>query len=76
MEKKQKNQLHKWARFSQIGIEMAVIIGLFAFSGDWLDKKYTNLSPLFTVVLSLFGVFLSLYNVIKRVNAISKEDEE
>ncbi|GLB52870.1 hypothetical protein NBRC110019_19100 [Neptunitalea chrysea] len=57
-----------------MGIEMAVLIVLSAFLGDWLDKKYTDMSPFFTVALSLFGVFLALYNVFRKVNAMNKED--
>ncbi|WP_281754431.1 AtpZ/AtpI family protein [Neptunitalea chrysea] len=70
----QKNQHRKWIQFSQMGIEMAVLIVLSAFLGDWLDKKYTDMSPFFTVALSLFGVFLALYNVFRKVNAMNKED--
>ncbi|WP_041987706.1 AtpZ/AtpI family protein [Capnocytophaga canimorsus] len=52
---------------------MAIIITLCVFAGDWIDGKYPNLYPLFTVVLSLFGVFVALFSVIKQVKNISDE---
>ncbi|MFI2741736.1 AtpZ/AtpI family protein [Zhouia sp. PK063] len=71
-----KSPLNKWVRFTQMGLEMAIIITVMVFLGTWLDGKYPNLEPLFTVVLSLFGVFAALFNVIRKVNNLNKEEEE
>lgn len=57
-----------------MGLEMGIIITISVLAGDWLDKKFPSVSPLFTVVLSLFGVFVAIYNVIRKVNEITKEE--
>lgn len=61
---KQPNQLIK---FSNLGIQMAVIIGLSAWGGNKLDLYYKNETPVFTIVLSLLGIAAALYVVLKGV---------
>lgn len=67
-----KNQRNKWIALINIPIQMGVIIFLFAYLGMWLDKKYSNGSSVWTIVLSLFSVFLALYNVIRQVKNLNK----
>lgn len=55
---------------------MGIIIGGFAFLGNYLDGKYHNKTPWWTLGLSLFGVAAGLYIMIKEVIKISKEDEK
>ncbi|ATA67928.1 hypothetical protein CGC48_04335 [Capnocytophaga cynodegmi] len=64
-------QLNKWIKFSQAGLQMAITIAICVFLGDWLDRKFPNLYPLFTVVLSLLGVFVAIYSVIRQVMNMS-----
>ena len=66
----------KYVRFSGVGIQMGIIIGGFAFLGNYLDGKYQNKTPWWTLGLSLFGVAAGLYIMIKEVIKISKEDEK
>lgn len=73
--KKKLKQVNKWLKFSNLGIQMAACIAIGVFSGIWLDKKFPDLEPLFTVVLSLFGVFASLYLVYKQAIQMSKEED-
>lgn len=54
-------------KYSALGIQMAVIIGLAAWGGSHLDEKYQNKTPWFTIVLILVGIFGSLYLVIREV---------
>ncbi|MDP1801817.1 MAG: AtpZ/AtpI family protein [Bacteroidota bacterium] len=61
---KQPNQLIK---FSNLGIQMAVIIGLSAWGGNKLDLYYKNETPVFTIILSLLGIAAALYVVLKGV---------
>lgn len=65
----------KFARFSTVGIQMGIIIGGFAWLGSYLDDKYHNKTPGWTIGLSLFGVFAGLYLMIKEVIKMSKEDD-
>lgn len=57
-----------------MGIQMIIIIVLFAYLGDFLDKKYPAIAPFGLAGLSLFGVFSALFWVIKQ--AIKTENEE
>jgi hypothetical protein len=66
--KEKKKNLNNWAKFSQLGIQMAVIIAFCTFAGIWIEQKFSSIAPFGVVGLSLFGVFCSLYNVIKQVN--------
>lgn len=61
-QRKQPNPLFK---YSNLAIQMGVIIGLSVWGGQKLDEKYENKNPVFTIVLSLLGIFAALYLVIK-----------
>lgn len=63
------------ARFSSVGIQMGVIIGLFTWLGTYLDGKYHTKTPWWTIGLSLFGVAASLVLIIREVIKMGKEDE-
>lgn len=65
----------KYARFSAIGIQMGVIIGGFAWLGNYLDDRYQTKNPWWTIGLSLFGVAASLYLMIKEVMKMSKDED-
>lgn len=64
-------QLNKWIKFSQAGVQMAATIAVCALAGNWLDGKFPELHPLFTVVLSLFGVFAAMYTIIRQAMNMS-----
>ncbi|WP_400192502.1 AtpZ/AtpI family protein [Hymenobacter sp. B81] len=60
-EQKRSSQL---ARYSGVGVQMLVVIGLSTWLGTWLDGKY-GWSPWATVVLALLGVFIAMYQIIR-----------
>ncbi|HZJ19161.1 MAG TPA: AtpZ/AtpI family protein [Pricia sp.] len=62
-----------WIKFSNIGLQMAVIIGLMAYLGVWLDGKYPNTYSVYTIIFSLIGVFAALYNVFRQVRNMNDE---
>lgn len=75
--KKQKRKsLNTWIEFTQIGIQMGVVITAGVLIGMWLDKKYPNNYQIFTIILSLFGVFAALYMVIKKALRMAKQDKK
>lgn len=75
--KKQKRKsLNTWIEFTQIGIQMGVVITAGVLIGIWLDKKYPNNYQIFTIILSLFGVFAALYMVIKKALRMAKQDKK
>ncbi len=75
-EDKQKKTVSSFARFSSVGIQMGVIIALFTWLGTYLDKKYLNETPWWTVGLSLFGVAAGLTLVIREAINLTKNDEK
>jgi uncharacterized membrane protein (DUF106 family) len=59
--------VNQYLKFSAMGIQMAVTIALFAWLGNFLDKKYETDQPFFTAGLSLLGVFVALYLMLKQL---------
>lgn len=70
-----KNPLHSYAYYSNIAIEMGVIITLGVFGGIKMDT-WLNTSPLFTVLLSLAGVAISMYVMIKTLSPKNQPEDE
>jgi ATP synthase protein I len=70
-----KNDFGKYARFSSLGVQMAVIIGGFCWLGVFLDEKYKSEHSIYTIILSLSGVAIALYLIIREVIKISKDEE-
>ncbi|MEN0052448.1 MAG: AtpZ/AtpI family protein [Mucilaginibacter sp.] len=60
-------QLNSYAKYSSVGFQMIVIIGLFAFAGYKIDESAGHEVKWVTAVLSLVGVFIALYIVIRSV---------
>ena len=62
-----KGSHNKWIKFSNIALQMGVIIGICVYIGLWLDEKFPNKYSVATICFALFGVFSSLYNVWRQV---------
>ncbi|MEO6347149.1 MAG: AtpZ/AtpI family protein [Aquaticitalea sp.] len=73
---KKANQLNAYARFSAIGFQMIVIIGLGVFAGVKLDEWYPNKYRLFTIILSLLAIALALYSVIRQVKDFTNNQKD
>ena len=71
--RKQPNTL---LRFSNLGIQMGVIIGLSVWGGTKLDDYFKTKDPYYTIVLSLLGIGAAFYVVIKGVISDSKNNDE
>ncbi|MCM5662386.1 AtpZ/AtpI family protein [Galbibacter mesophilus] len=71
--KQAKNQLNSWIKFTNIGLQMAIVIAAGVFLGVWLDEKYSNNASTFTIIFSLLGVFAALYNVYRQVKDLGKD---
>ena len=70
-ENKKGRYFNKWIRFSNIGLQMGIIIGLCIYFGMWLDGKFPNEYTIGTICFSLFGVFAALYNVWRQVGKMN-----
>jgi hypothetical protein len=62
-------QANNYVKFSGMGFQMIVIIGLFSFAGYKIDESYNHSTKWVTAALSLIGVFISLYVVIKSIKS-------
>ena len=62
--------LKKYVYYSNMAVEMGVLIAAGVFGGVKLDK-WLDKSPLFTLICSLLGVFIAMYLMIKDVIRVS-----
>lgn len=67
---------NKFLKLSNAGIQMGLIIGGFAWLGNYLDNKYQNDKKLWTVILSLLGVAIGIYIIIKEVMNLTNNNDE
>jgi len=65
-----------YLRYSSLGFQMAITIGLFAWLGNFLDEKYKTEDPYYSIACILFGIAVALYQVIKEVISLSKDNDE
>ncbi len=73
---KNKKKQHNLIIFSQIGLQMLIIILAGVFVGSKLDQIYLNQHKAFTILFSLLSVALAIYVVIKQVLNFTNQDFE
>ena len=66
-QKKKKNQLNFYIKYSSLTLQMAVIILAGTFFGDFLDSKNNFNLPIFTIIFSLLSIAFSLYFVFNKI---------
>jgi ATP synthase protein I len=78
MSKKQlpRKQPNTFLRFSNLTIQMGVIIGLSTWGGMKLDEHFKTKDPYFTIALSLLGIGAALYVVLKDVMKNSNDEQD
>jgi F0F1-type ATP synthase assembly protein I len=64
-DKQPSKPLNAYAKYSALGVQMAVIIGGGCYGGFKLDEHYKNTTPVFTIILSLVSIALAMYIVLK-----------
>ncbi len=62
---------NKFLLLSNLAIQMGVIITVGVFLGDYLDTKSNNITPWWTISLSIFSISAAFYQVLKTL----KKDE-
>ena len=72
----QKDRLNNYARFTGMGFQMLVTIGLGVFIGVKLDENYPNKYSTFTIICSLAFIGIALYSVIKQVTKFSNQKND
>lgn len=61
---KPQKQLNSYIKYSSLGIQLGVIIGVFTYGGSFLDDYYQSNNSFYTTILSLVGVVGGLTSVI------------
>lgn len=64
---------NNFVRFSGMGMQMGVIIGLFTWLGNYIDKKQENEIAGWTLGLCLFGVLSAMYLMIKEIKKLNND---
>ena len=64
-----KGQLNDYARYSAIGMQIAVIIFVMTLAGVKADELLNLKIPIFTVLLSLLSVLFSMIYLIRNFNS-------
>ena len=59
-----KNKKH-FIKYSNMVVQMGVIIGIFTYVGHYLDLKFDTSKKYWTMILSLAGVFGAIYQMIR-----------
>lgn len=60
-----RKKLNTYARYSGMGFQMAVTIGLGIWLGMYLDRRMNNETPYMTALCALLFMGLSLYSIIR-----------
>jgi hypothetical protein len=63
--KQPQKPLNAYAKYSALGVQMAIIIGGGCYGGFKLDEHYKNVTPVFTIILSLVSIAIAMYIVLK-----------
>lgn len=50
--------------YSNLAIQMGIIIGVGTYFGNYLDETYKSKTPWWTLILSLSAVFIAFYQII------------
>ena len=58
---------NKYLRFTSLGFQMIVIIGIGAAIGYFIDQKTNNTKHLYTAFITLLFVVIALYTAIKSI---------
>ena len=64
-----------YLKYSSVGFQMAITIGLFAWLGNYLDERYQTEKPYYSIACILFGIAIALYQVIKEVITMTNNND-
>lgn len=73
---KNRKQANAYLKYSGLAFQMGMVIGLFAYAGNWGDEYLGFKTPWLSILGSLLGVGLSLYLLIREVMQDSKSKED
>ena len=65
-------QVNQYLKYSGMAFQLFVLLGIAAFLGQWLDKRYLSGNPYFTIILILLFTGGFFYRLVKD---LSRKDE-
>lgn len=72
--KSKKKRPNRFIVLVALSSQMGITIFLGAYFGKYLDAKYHNENPYFTIALTLFALIVSLYSLLKTLNKLNDDD--
>lgn len=69
LKKKEKPALNDFMRYSGLGLQLMVTIGIFIFIGIFIDRHFAS-SPLWTLIFSFIGIAAGFYHFVKSLPKI------
>ncbi len=72
MDKSEKKYQRTVMRYSHLGIQLALTMGLFTFLGHFLEKKY-GFIPWGIVTGAMIGFVIGFYHLLKGAKQMEKE---
>lgn len=70
-----KKRVKNYIRYSNMALQMGIVITAGALGGNWLDEKQQNDFPIWTLVLTLIAIFGSLFQIIRSVIKMSNDED-
>lgn len=64
-----KKPVNVYLRYSQLGLQMFLTIGGFAWLGYKIDQWYFESKPLFFIILFLLGAFGAFYQFYRQIKS-------
>tara|TARA_B100001758_G_scaffold206890_1_gene187753 strand:- start:461 stop:679 length:219 start_codon:yes stop_codon:yes gene_type:complete len=64
-QKKKKNPLNNYVKYSSLTLQMGGVIFAGAFFGDFVDKALQNNNSIATIFFSIFSIGLSMFILLK-----------
>jgi ATP synthase protein I len=62
---KSKNNNQNYLKFTALGFQILVTVGLGVAAGQWLDHKYPNKNSIYTIICSMVMIMVAMYQVIR-----------
>jgi len=62
---KSKNSNQNYIRFTTLGVQILVSVGIGVVAGQWLDHKFPNKISIYTIICSLVMIMVAMYQVIR-----------
>jgi predicted MFS family arabinose efflux permease len=62
---KSKNKTPNYLKFTSLGFQILVTVGLGVVIGQWLDSKYPNKNSIYTIICSMVMIMVAMYQVIR-----------